>query len=355
MDDLSGGTIRGYDLITRLGEGAYGAVYRAYQPQVQREVAIKIIQPRYASQPDFIRRFEVEAQLVAQLEHLHIVPLYDYWRDPEGAYLVMRLMKGGSLDTTLEHGPLELSAAILLVDQIASALGAAHKQGVVHRDIKPANVLLDEDGNAYLSDFGIAKKLASEARLTQTSAIVGTPAYITPEQVQSQAITPQTDIYSLGLVLYEILVGGHPFPNTATGELVSKHLHEPLLLVRDSRPEFPADVDAVIQIATAKDPAGRYEDVQALADDFRKALQPMVVVIPEIPEHAIYNPYKGSRAFQEADEDDFFGREALVGQLIARLALTPTPSLPLSGGGKGWGSLPGGCLLYTSPSPRDRS
>ena len=322
MDDLSGGTIRGYDLIARLGEGAYGAVYRAYQPQVQREVAIKIIQPRYASQPDFIRRFEVEAQLVAQLEHLHIVPLYDYWRDPEGAYLVMRLMKGGSLDAALERGPLDLSAAVQLVDQISSALGAAHKQGVVHRDIKPANILLDEEGNAYLSDFGIAKKLAADTRLTQTGAMVGTPAYITPEQVQSQDITPQTDVYSLGLVLYEILVGGHPFPNTPTGELVSKHLHDPLPLVRESRPELPEEVDGVIQRATAKDPAARYADVLVLAQDFRTALQPLVVVAPEIPEQEIYNPYKGLRAFQEADAEDFFGREALVGQLIARLAST---------------------------------
>jgi WD40 repeat protein len=286
---------------------------------VQREVAIKIILPRYASQPDFIRRFEVEAQLVAQLEHLHIVPLYDFWRDPEGAYLVMRLMKGGSLAEALDDGPLEPGDAIRLVDQITAALGAAHQQGVVHRDLKPANILLDEEGNAYLSDFGIAKKLAADTRLTQTGAIVGTPAYITPEQVRSEAVTHQTDIYSLGLVLYEILVGGHPFPDTPTGELVSKHLHEPLPLVRDSRPELPAEVDQVIQRATAKDPAGRYEDVLTLVEDFRSALQPVLRVAPEVPEREIYNPYKGLRAFQEVDADDFFGREALVGQLLAKL------------------------------------
>jgi WD40 repeat protein len=352
MDDLSGGTIRGYDLIVRLGEGAYGAVFRAYQPQVQREVAIKIIQPRYASQPDFIRRFEVEAQLVAQLEHLHIVPLYDYWRDPEGAYLVMRLMKGGSLAEALDDGPLEPAAAIRLVDQITSALGAAHQQGVVHRDIKPANILLDEEGNAYLSDFGIAKKLASEAHLTQTGAMVGTPAYITPEQVQSQDIAPQTDIYSLGLVLYEILVGGHPFPDSPMGDLIAKHLHEPLPLVRDRRPELPEDVDAVIQRATAKDPAARYADVLVLAQDFRTALRPLVVVAPEIPEQEIYNPYKGLRAFQEADAEDFFGREALVGQLIARLALTSTPSLPPSEGGSEGG---GRFLAVVGPSGSGKS
>ena len=142
MEDLSGKTIKGYELITRLGEGAYGAVYSATQPQVKREVAIKIILPEYANRPDFIRRFEAEAQLVAQLEHIHIVPLYDYWREPGGAYLVMRLMKGGSVEASLrESGPWEPADAARLVDQIALALAAAHKQGVEHRDLKPANIL----------------------------------------------------------------------------------------------------------------------------------------------------------------------------------------------------------------------
>ena len=186
MQDLSGTTIKGYQLQARLGEGAYGAVYRATQPQVKREVAIKIILPEYANRPDFIRRFESEAQIVAQLEHLHIVPLYDYWREPGGAYLVMRLMKGGSLEHSLrENGPWQPAEAARLVDQIASALDTAHKQGVVHRDLKPANILLDEEHNAYLSDFGIAKEIGVEAGVTQTGVIIGTPAYLTPEQVQS--------------------------------------------------------------------------------------------------------------------------------------------------------------------------
>jgi len=201
MQDLSGQSIKGYELIAQLGEGAYGAVYRANQPQVKREVAVKVILPEYANQPDFIRRFEAEAQLVAQLEHIHIVPLYDYWREPGGAYLVMRLMKGGSLEDSLrENGPWEPPDAARLVDQIASALEAAHKQGVVHRDLKPANILLDEDSNAYLSDFGIAKEMGADASVTQTGAIVGTPAYLTPEQVQSGRLlwTRSTDRAAAG-------------------------------------------------------------------------------------------------------------------------------------------------------------
>ena len=190
----------------------------------------------------------------------------------------------------------------------------------MHRDLKPANILLDENGNAYLSDFGIAKELGAEAGLTQTGAIVGTPAYITPEQVQSQAVTPQTDIYALGVVLYELLTGDHPFAETPTGALIVKHVNEPLPLVRDdSCPELPAEVDQVIQKATAKDPAGRYPDALTMAAELRRALQ-LEVALPVVPEGEITNPYKGLRAFQEADADDFFGREALTGQLLARLA-----------------------------------
>jgi serine/threonine protein kinase len=208
------------------------------------------------------------------------------------------------------------------VDQVASALQVAHQQGVVHRDLKPANILLDEAGNAYLSDFGIAKELTSEAQLTQTGAIVGTPAYITPEHVKSQAVTPQTDIYALGVVLYELLTGMHPFAELSTGELVVKHLSEPLPLARKTHPELPTDVDQVIQKATAKDPEARYPDALELAAEFRRALQ-LEVTWPAVPEGKIYNPYKGLRAFQEADAEDFFGREALTGQLLARFSPSP--------------------------------
>ncbi|MCJ7658556.1 MAG: serine/threonine protein kinase, partial [Anaerolineales bacterium] len=213
MTDLSGKSIKGYQLQARLGEGAYGAVYRATQPHVKREVAIKIILPEYANRPDFIRRFEAEAQLVAQLEHLHIVPLYDYWRERGGAYLVMRLMKGGSLEESLrESGPWDPTNAARLVDQIASALEAAHKQGVVHRDLKPANILLDEEQNAYLSDFGIAKEIGADASTTQTGAIMGTPAYISPEQARGEPdIDIRSDIYSLGVTFYFCITGEIPF------------------------------------------------------------------------------------------------------------------------------------------------
>lgn len=166
-EDLSGRAIRGYALGERLGNGGMGAVYRAVQPLVEREVAIKIILPMYANHPDFIRRFEAEAQLVARLEHPHIVPLYDYWREPGVAYLIMRMLRGGSVQSLLRNGTVLSTDAILrMMEQIGSALSASHRAGVVHRDLKPANVLLDEDNNAYLADFGIAKNLSSSSSET---------------------------------------------------------------------------------------------------------------------------------------------------------------------------------------------
>src|SRR5512141_2404256 len=152
IEDLSGRVIRGYALGERIGSGGFGAVYRAMQPLVEREVAIKIILPKYANHPEFIRRFEAEAQLVARLEHPHIVPLYDYWREPNVAYLIMRLLRGGNVQELLRSGPLQPEETLRILEQIGSALGAAHRAGIIHRDLKPANVLLDTDHNAYLAD-----------------------------------------------------------------------------------------------------------------------------------------------------------------------------------------------------------
>src|SRR5262245_6041854 len=199
--DLSGRAIRGYELADRIGSGGFGAVYRAVQNTVGREVAVKIILPQYADHPDFIRRFEAEAQLVAHLEHPHIVPLYDYWREPGVAYLVMRFLRGGSLEEYLKSGPIPLELLTPMLAQIGSALDVAHQAGVVHRDLKPANILLDQQQNAYLADFGVAKDL-NLVEQTQIGAIVGSPAYFSPEQINTESVKQQTDIYSLGIMLY---------------------------------------------------------------------------------------------------------------------------------------------------------
>jgi ABC-type oligopeptide transport system substrate-binding subunit/DNA-binding SARP family transcriptional activator/tRNA A-37 threonylcarbamoyl transferase component Bud32 len=263
---------RGFELKEEIGAGAYGVVYRAFQPAAGRNVAIKIILPKYADQPDFAARFDAEAQMVARLEHPHIVPLYDTWRDENGAHLVMRLLSGGSLKDLLKTGPLEPEAAVKLIEQVASALHVAHKKGIVHRDLKPSNILFDKEGNAYLSDFGIAKNLAAEVTLTPTGAVVGTPDYIAPEQIRGEQLTPQADQYSLGLVMYEALTGLHPFACESIAALFHKHLTEPLPLVSAVRSDLPPNFDTVIHRATAKQPADRYPDIISFSEAVRQAL-----------------------------------------------------------------------------------
>jgi len=324
LEDLSGRAIRGYALGERIGEGGMGVVYRATQPLVEREVALKIIRPQYADQPDFIRRFEAEAQLIARLEHPHIVPLYDYWREPGVAYLVMRLLRGGSVRTRLEKGPLPLEMVDRLMEQITKALSAAHRLGVIHRDLKPANILLDEDDNAYLSDFGIAKNLGNLNNLTQVDAIVGSPNYISPEQIRSETIRPQTDIYCLGVMLYELLTGALPFQGPTPLVVMYKHVTTPLPPLPPQRADLPPALDQVIAQATAKDPLDRYPDAEAMLGAWRKALGSRAagsarVAASKKPLTDADNPYKGLRAFVEGDAADFFGRDALVQQLLERL------------------------------------
>lgn len=266
-------TIRGFEILEEIATGGYGAVYRAHEALVNRDVAIKVILPRHADKPEFKQRFESEARLIAQLEHPHIVPLYSYWQDEQGAFLVMRLIRGGSLRQLLQkQGALSLAQTTRLLDQIADALSVAHETGVVHRDLKPENILIDQRGNAYLTDFGIAKQLDDSAEnITATDAIVGTMAYLSPEQVQSQPVAPESDIYSLGIMLYEMLAGQHPFTGTPAGMMLVKHLQEPLPDVRNIRPDLPDDVDDVVQRATAKNPLDRFTSTNDLINAFHQA------------------------------------------------------------------------------------
>jgi len=326
-EDLTGRAIRGYALAERIGMGGMGSVYRAVQPNVEREVAVKIILPAFANHPDFIRRFEAEAQLVARLEHPHIVPLYDYWREPGVAYLVMRLLRGGNVQNLLGQGPLPMDTTTHLLEQICSALNAAHRIGVIHRDLKPANVLLDEDNNAYLADFGIAKNVSDPdlEHRTQIDELVGTPHYMSPEQIRSLTIKPQTDVYCLGIMLYEMLTGALPFAGPTPFDYIQQHINAPMPPLAAHHTGLPATLDAVIGRATAKNPEDRYEDALVFFKDFRQATssllndRPTILHVEEETDLEITNPFKGLRAFSEADAENFFGRETLVQQLLARL------------------------------------
>jgi WD40 repeat protein/serine/threonine protein kinase/DNA-binding SARP family transcriptional activator len=317
--------LRGYELKEEIGSGTFGTVHRAVQSSIGRDVAIKVVRPEYANDAEFIRRFDVEAQTIARLEHPHIVPLYDYWREPDRAFLVMRLFRGGSLQSALQAGPWPLDRVAVLVEQIALALAAAHRQGIVHCDLKPANVLLDDSGNAYLSDFGIAVARTHAANLHRRLSPVEGQEYVSPEQRRNEPPTPQTDVYGLGLLLYAVLSGEKPFgqssPTGSGEELFAAGL--PLLSAR--MPSLPAAVDAIIRQATAANPEERYANVLALATAFLRAARgeagaEMLSRMLPVGEQDVANPYKGLRPFREQDAGDFFGREALVERLVARLS-----------------------------------
>jgi WD40 repeat protein len=334
MNDRIGTTLRGYHVHGRISTGGFSVVYRAFQPGVEREVAIKVIHPLLANEPGFIRRFETEAQLIARLEHPFIVPIIDFWRDPDGAYLVMRWLPDNLRNLMNRRGKLDAEQTVRIVDQVASALAFAHRQGVVHLDIKPDNILLDADGNAFLSDFGIARvngeplggalSLATEDG--EEYETMGSPAYMSPEQLIGSAVTPATDIYQLGVTIHEMLRGAHPYTPAAANTLIMNHLRDPLPPLQDAA---SAKANPVLARATLKDAQTRYESAMTLAAELRRALLGDLAPAPIIGEYVDdpmipLNPYKGLRAFEEADSDDFFGRETLTAVLLARLTQTDT-------------------------------
>lgn len=246
----------------------------------------------------------------------------------------MRWLRGGNLRTALARGPWTPDAAIRLLDQIADALTCAHRQGVVHRDIKPENILLDEEGNAYLTDFGIAKDLLRPAGETGEGAVFGSPAYVSPEHVQGHPLSAQSDLYSLGLVMYEVLTGKHPYPGVTPENQLIRHITEPLPPLWEARPDLPRILNGVLQRAASKTPAERYPDALAFAAAFRAALSAkteadFATQAVALAPATLLNPYKGLRPFEEADAAEFFGREALTAQLLSRL--TPTPPAAAAG------------------------
>ncbi|MEO1440965.1 MAG: protein kinase, partial [Chloroflexota bacterium] len=319
---MIGKTLRGYELTDHIGSGGFGAVYRAQQQVIGREVAIKVILPEFANSPAFVRRFDTEAKFVAKLEHPHIVPLFDYWRDPAGAYLVMRYVSGGSLTTILKERSMTLAEIARFLDEITAALSIAHRSGVVHLDLKPDNILLDEDGNTYLTDFGIAKTVGDRPDKEAEGRISGTLAYTSPEQLQSKPPTQQSDIYSLGIILYEMLTGQHPFESKSATGMIYAHLTEDIPHLDETRPDLPLLYDDIVQKATEKDPADRYQDVREIALAFRSAIENQNANITAemlVSLDAAQNPYMGLRPFEETDADNFFGRQEAIDELIGRM------------------------------------
>jgi serine/threonine protein kinase len=288
-----------YRIEAPMGYGGMATIYRATQPRLGRAVAIKMLHPAFVQDSAFLARFEREAQIVAQLDHPHIVPVYDF-SDYEGQpYLVMKYIDGTTLKQRLESGPVEADEALRILTPIAAALDYAHHQGVLHRDIKPSNILLSAEGTPYLTDFGLARMASLGSSTLSSDVLLGTPHYISPEQaVGGEHLTPATDVYALGVVLYELATGRVPYTGDTPYAIVHAHIYDPLPAPRSLNPALPEAVEAVLNKALAKDPSKRYASATALIEAYRAAVEsaapaqaePPAVTAAPLP---IADPFEG--------------------------------------------------------------
>lgn len=274
MEDLTGRQFGPYQVVAPLGEGGMAAVYKAYQPAMERYVAVKILPRHFADDAQFVARFQREAKLLAQLQHPHILPVFDSGQADGYSYIVMPLVQAGTLTDLLGGSPIPLPRLRQVHSQVGEALDYAHRRGFVHRDVKPSNILIDESGNCLLTDFGLARMVEATANLTTSGTVMGTPAYMSPEQGMGGKIDGRSDIYSLGVVLYEMATGRVPYRAETPVAVVFKHVHDPLPGPRTLNPDLPEAVERVILKALSKRPEDRFET----AGHMVRALQ---VAIPE--------------------------------------------------------------------------
>jgi serine/threonine protein kinase len=300
MDTIQPGQMLGpYRIINQVGRGGMATVYKAYQPSVDRYVAIKVLPSQLAESLEFTTRFQQEARIIAKLEHPHILPVFDYGESEGVSYFVMRYMDAGTLkEKMIEGRPLPLSDIDRLFTQLAEALSYAHSRGIIHRDLKPANVLIDSHGNVFLTDFGIAKLLESASpRLTQTDAIMGTPAYISPEQAQGHPVDQRSDIYSLGIILYEMVTGSVPFTAETPLAVLFKHISDPLPPPSLVKPDIPPVIEQVLLKALAKDPRDRFATAAEFVAAWKRALESRETV-QHAPEASTVQPGRTATAAQ---------------------------------------------------------
>jgi serine/threonine protein kinase len=256
-----------YEIREELGQGGMAAVYRAYDPLFEREVALKILKREQLNDPQVRDRFERETKIIAKLEHGAIVPVYDVGYDNNQLFFVMRYMSGGSLADRMQNGSLALPEIAHILQRVASALDYAHERGVIHRDVKPGNILFDEDNNAYISDFGIAKLAHATTKLTN-SGIIGTPTHMSPEQARGEEVDGRSDIYSLGVILFEMLSGKTPFDATTPLGMAFKHATDPIPNILSINPNLPVGIQQVIGKVMAKNREQRYRSGADFANAF---------------------------------------------------------------------------------------
>lgn len=274
MPFAEGENIGPYRIMEKLGQGGMATVYKGYHPALDRYVALKVLHPAFLEDQSFIGRFQREARVVAKLEHPSIVPVYDFAEHEKHPYLVMKYIEGETLKARLSRGPLNADEITQVVDAVGSALAYAHRQGILHRDIKPSNVLINNDGQMYLADFGLARIAQAGESTLSSDSIMGTPQYISPEQARGDKdLDSGTDIYSFGVMMYEMVVGQVPFSADTPFSVIHDHIYTPLPMPRFINPKVPVSVERVLLKALAKERTGRYPDVPSMVSAFKAAWQ----------------------------------------------------------------------------------
>jgi serine/threonine-protein kinase len=262
-----------YELEELVGTGGMSSVFRAHDRLLDRKVALKILHQQYNDDDDYVERFRREARAVATLSHPNIVTVIDRGDHEGRQFIVFEYVEGENLKRLIERrGPAPVSTALELGMQIARGLSFAHQQGLIHRDVKPQNVLLNGDGQAKVTDFGIARSLDVQHGMTQTGTVLGTSDYIAPEQAQGQRVDEHTDVYSLGVVMYELLTSEVPFPGENFVAVAMRHINEPPPAIRDKRPDVSPRLEAAVQRAMAKDPADRFQTMAEFCQELEACL-----------------------------------------------------------------------------------
>lgn len=281
MPFIIGENVGPYRLIEKLGKGGMATVFKAYHPSLDRYVAIKALHPAFMEHPGFIDRFEREAKVVAKLDHPNIVPIFDFSEHEDRPYLVLKYIRGETLKARLVKAKLTYKESRHIFRVISSALAFAHQEGVLHRDIKPSNVLLEKGGQIYLADFGLARITETSQTTLSGQMMMGTPHYISPEQAKGLGdLDSGTDIYSLGVMMYELLVGEVPFQADTPFSVIHDHIYSPLPLPRDMNPDLNEDIQLAILKSLAKEREDRYANVSDMMVVYLKAFDTLIMEHP---------------------------------------------------------------------------
>ena len=321
MSDFSGQSFGQYHLIELITSGGMATIYKGYQPGLDRIVAIKILPEYLLAQPGFLERFQIEAQAIAKLDHPHILPVYDFGQHERVPYLVMKYVPDGTLKDLIHKGPIEPHEAAHLLQQIAAALGYAHQQGIIHRDVKPSNILLQDGKWALLMDFGLAKLRSSSSNITASGVGVGTPDYMSPEQAQGRPVDVRSDIYALGVVLYQMLTADLPFRAESPLAVMLKQIADPPPLPSLQNSAITPAMEQVILRALAKAPEDRYASASELAQAFEHALDPKATlpVAPQIGPSLVSQPARSNAGLKWA-----IGVVAVLAIAVITLAIVIT-------------------------------